>query len=122
MSQPLLPGPVPAEFNDLMKDSHGWVIPRPDGSKATCGGPGICRVCSLEQAVFMTRDRITVIEGLVLKPGDKVLLIGPPTMTPDDVRQMLEHLRMRFPEIEFTVVAGFTGIQVDKGEYRVQKG
>ncbi|HJR04376.1 MAG TPA: hypothetical protein VKA83_22230 [Methylomirabilota bacterium] len=29
---------------------HGHVWPRPDGAKARCGGPGICRVCSADQA------------------------------------------------------------------------
>jgi hypothetical protein len=27
---------------------HGWVTPNPDGSKARCGGPGICPACSSE--------------------------------------------------------------------------
>lgn len=27
---------------------HGHVTPNPDGSKARCGGPSICRVCALE--------------------------------------------------------------------------
>lgn len=29
---------------------HGHVIPNPDGSKARCGGPTICGVCSKEAA------------------------------------------------------------------------
>lgn len=29
---------------------HGHVTPNPDGSKARCGGPGICEVCSGEAA------------------------------------------------------------------------
>lgn len=28
---------------------HGHVTPNPDGSKARCGGPGICRVCQREE-------------------------------------------------------------------------
>jgi hypothetical protein len=27
---------------------HGHVTPNPDGSKARCGGPGLCRQCSQE--------------------------------------------------------------------------
>ena len=30
--------------------NHGHVIPNPDGSKARCGGPAICAVCSLQFA------------------------------------------------------------------------
>lgn len=29
---------------------HGHVVPREDGSRARCGGPGICGVCSREAA------------------------------------------------------------------------
>mgnify|MGYP001605287236 FL=1 len=29
---------------------HGHVTPNPDGSKARCGGPGICPVCNMERA------------------------------------------------------------------------
>jgi hypothetical protein len=34
---------------------HGWVTPNPDGSKAKCGGPGLCRDCSAE-AITPTGD------------------------------------------------------------------
>jgi hypothetical protein len=30
--------------------NHGHVTPNPDGSKARCGGPGICNECSREYA------------------------------------------------------------------------
>lgn len=30
--------------------NHGWVTPNPDGSKARCGGPKICKVCAIELA------------------------------------------------------------------------
>lgn len=30
--------------------THGHVKPNPDGSKARCGGPGICPECSIELA------------------------------------------------------------------------
>jgi len=29
---------------------HGHVFPRPDGVKARCGGPGLCKECSRDQA------------------------------------------------------------------------
>lgn len=29
---------------------HGHVNPRPDGMKARCGGPGVCKVCSAEKS------------------------------------------------------------------------
>lgn len=41
---------------------HGHVIPRPDGSRARCGGPRLCRKCAAEQdalqaAVTAERER-----------------------------------------------------------------
>lgn len=36
--------PVPARIG------HGHVNPRPDGSKARCGGPAICADCARERA------------------------------------------------------------------------
>lgn len=32
-------------------EGHGHVWPRPDGVRARCGGPGICDVCSKDQAL-----------------------------------------------------------------------
>lgn len=34
---------------------HGWVNPNADGSKAPCGGPGICREC--QQEVLGRKDK-----------------------------------------------------------------
>lgn len=36
-------------------NSHGHVVPNPDGSKARCGGPGLCSTCSREAAVEWRR-------------------------------------------------------------------
>jgi hypothetical protein len=36
-------------FNWFDRNSgHGWVIPRPDGEHAPCGGPGVCPVCDFD--------------------------------------------------------------------------
>lgn len=32
---------------------HGWLRRRPDGAKARCGGPALCRVCAKELADMM---------------------------------------------------------------------
>lgn len=40
-----------------MTAGHGHVFRRPDGSKAGCGGPGVCAVCDVDLARFAeTRD------------------------------------------------------------------
>ena len=38
------------DFNqkELITQAHGHVTPNPDGSKARCGGPGMCFECSKE--------------------------------------------------------------------------
>ena len=38
--------PTPGALNV----GHGHVIPRPDGVRARCGGPGLCRECSRDLA------------------------------------------------------------------------
>jgi hypothetical protein len=27
---------------------HGWVVPRADGARVRCGGPGLCMACQAE--------------------------------------------------------------------------
>jgi hypothetical protein len=93
---------------------HGWVIPMGDGKKANCGGPTVCRECALEKAVFQTRDRVAVVETVKLEPGDRILLMAPPQMPPSMVEHMMNSLRGKFPDIDITVVQGFTGIQVSQ--------
>ncbi|QGJ90136.1 hypothetical protein HWC80_gp076 [Mycobacterium phage Indlulamithi] len=44
-----------------MIGGHGHVVPRPDGMKARCGGPGMCAECSREQAQL--NDPINVAEA-----------------------------------------------------------
>lgn len=34
--------------NEVPITGHGWVTPRPDGFKARCGGPEVCRQCQEE--------------------------------------------------------------------------
>lgn len=36
--------PAP-EFTKTPASEHGWVYPRPDGTKAGCGGPRTCKKC-----------------------------------------------------------------------------
>lgn len=34
---------------------HGWVIANPNGVKARCGGPNVCKQCAVEAAQFSAR-------------------------------------------------------------------
>jgi len=36
--------------SDLRNYGHGHVRPRPDGVRARCGGPALCKTCALEKA------------------------------------------------------------------------
>ncbi|MFD9948779.1 DUF2829 domain-containing protein [Nonomuraea sp. NPDC059023] len=40
-----------------MTGPHGHVVPRPDGNKARCGGPRMCRVCAAELAAKQDSER-----------------------------------------------------------------
>lgn len=37
---------------------HGHVVPRPDGARARCGGPGICGVCRDEARELADRSPV----------------------------------------------------------------
>lgn len=100
---------------------HGWVLPRPDGSKANCGGPMMCRECSLESALLRVQDRVVIWEGFNLKPGDRLLLIAPPATDKEAIEWMTERMKGRLPEVHVTIVAGFTGVQVHNQEPTVDK-
>lgn len=41
--------------NKALNMGHGHVKPRPDGMKARCGGPAICKVCAAEAGKFPGR-------------------------------------------------------------------
>lgn len=43
---------------------HGHVTPNADGSKARCGGPGLCVECSREKAQAAIRAALDVPEAL----------------------------------------------------------
>ncbi len=34
----------------ILQPGHGWLRPLPNGLKARCGGPGLCKECSREEA------------------------------------------------------------------------
>lgn len=49
---------------------HGHVVPRPDGAKARCGGPGICPECSMEQARLTGEQAFKDATPKPLEPTD----------------------------------------------------
>lgn len=40
----------------MTNTGHGHVTPRPDGVKARCGGPGLCKVCAAESGAKSSED------------------------------------------------------------------
>lgn len=107
---------IQSESPNILRGGHGWVIPNADGKKAACGGPMYCRMCHLEYLAMQTTSRITVMEGWVLNPGDKVLLISAHEMDEEGCKETIRELRKRFPEIDFTIIQGMTGVQVHRAE------
>lgn len=45
---------------------HGHVFPRPDGMRARCGGPGICKACALDAQRKVTGEPKTVPASMTL--------------------------------------------------------
>lgn len=64
------------------------------------------------------RSEVTVsmIEGLVVVPGDHVLLTTAEDWSQERIMLMLDSLRDRFPDVEFTLLNGITGIAMYCGE------
>ena len=53
---------------------HGHVWPRPDGVKARCGGPGLCKECSAQQAQKLKADGGPDLTGFAAGDGRVVWL------------------------------------------------
>jgi len=74
---------------------HGWVTPNADGSKAKCGGPGVCAECSTERLRAMGGPSV----GDLLSTGDgggearallrKALRLLPTSDTRDEIAVFL---------------------------------
>src|SRR5688572_28922460 len=92
-------------------NSHGWIVPRPDG-KRTCAGPEVCRECQLERALFTAADKTVVVEGFKIQPGDQILLIAPVNADRQEMVDVGRMLKKQHPDVVFTIVAGFTGVQI----------
>ena len=59
--------PVEATPGDL-NVGHGHVVPRPDGVRARCGGPDLCRECSRDLARQRTKGTVDVhVSGSVAR-------------------------------------------------------
>jgi hypothetical protein len=56
MFPPAEPQPGSAGGNAFRNVGHGWVYPRPDGQRARCGGPALCRECNVDNALKTGRD------------------------------------------------------------------
>jgi hypothetical protein len=53
---------------------HGHVTPRPDGVRARCGGPAMCRVCQMERArLELSAEPAAEPTVLVVHPEDPLL-------------------------------------------------
>lgn len=111
LSKGLLLQPNKFQGNER-EQSHGKVIPRPDGQQANCPGPPYCWTCHLEDLVYTkSADRVVITEGLVMKPGSKVLLISGRPIRPEQAEQVRLILKQKFPEVDITIVDGFIGVQ-----------
>ena len=79
---------------------HGHVFPRPDGRRARCGGPGLCRECSQEAVLRAGADqdrRESIAAALGLLQGLCSLL-----RDNEPVRRgvLLEHLEKALQDLD----------------------
>lgn len=58
------------------------------------------------------RSKVHIMKGFVLNPGDRVLLTVDHELDPVQATEISELLNERFPDVEFTMFAGATAIQV----------
>lgn len=67
----------------------------------------------MEHLVYESRNNLFIHEAMVIRPGDKVLLIAPDTQVDEElVRGQVDMLKRRFPDTEFTIMVGYTGVQI----------
>lgn len=85
---------------------HGHVIPRPDGVKARCGGPAICRKCQLEKALLDmiagdARAKLEqVADSAAGEPIDERYHIKPATLRAEiaSIRYLAGEITLRMPD------------------------
>lgn len=61
---------------------HGWVVANPDGMKARCGGPKLCKQCALEAAQFAARHT-----PVMMSEASRIALVN------EVVNKLLDDLR-----------------------------
>lgn len=61
-------------------------------------------------------DTPVVVEGLVIRPGDKVLIAVPKEITLDQAQGLADDLREKFPGVDFGVLVGATGMAVQRAQ------
>lgn len=49
-------------------------------------------------------EAAVIQEGLIVRPGDKLLIRVRPDSYPEELAALLDKLQQRFPEVEITVV------------------
>lgn len=57
-----------------------------------------------------------VVTGLVIKPGDSVLLTTGEDWSAEHAQNVMHALRDRFPDAEFTIISGISGLAVYEGD------
>ena len=71
--------------------------------------PVACRVLEAQQT-----EPPFVVEGLVIRPGDKVLIILPKEVPMGQALQISDNLKEHFPGTEFQFIVGATGMAVQR--------
>lgn len=54
---------------------HGWVVPRTDGIKARCGGPGVCLQCSRDEVKLHQDSARVALEAVNIELRERERII-----------------------------------------------
>lgn len=84
---------------------HGHVFKRPDGAKARCGGPAMCKVCQAEQRLL---ERFSVLKNDPSQPK-------PTIVQEDSASQRIAELQAENARLAALVVETNKGYQAGAG-------
>lgn len=100
---------------------HGHVTPNPDGSRARCGGPGLCNVCSRELAqknrmempdpvyhpIQLDSEEFKEVRQIgVARPGDTLVITFGRRLHMQEAHEFNTRLKEMFPELRFMILDG----------------
>ena len=100
----------PSNLTSDQNVGHGWVRPRPDGAKAKCGGPAICRECATEAGIPLPEVEEALLFFDIRPLGQHKWALCEPREALDMIGdEIYEIKRVRMTRKEFEALEEFDG-------------